>query len=218
MLIPQLQKESYLTKIDIPWALPCLEERFDDALTMIGKGCLIYGGAIRDVIADLPIGGDLDVAVPHNQFNRVLRRFDTSSRWITQVKKGAPMFRNSKAYSEGKLKSLISNMITYIDLSGAEVQLVQAAPSRVKDTEHDEGIMNLIRNVDILCSGVTMNVCGDTTEVVSGAVEDCENRELNINKDLDSKLVDAVMLRSRVRKLVKRGWKNNINLDEFKER
>ncbi len=217
MLIPKLQEESFLDEIDIPWALACLEERFDDAILILNEGCLIYGGAIRDIIADMPIHGDLDIAIPYNQYQNIMRKFDNSPRWVRKPK-AKSLFVSKIQYSE-QIRSLIKNMITYNDLSGAEVQLIQSSACRgMGDTKYDEGIMNLVHNVDLLCSGIIMDINGKVTEVLPGAVKDCENRELNLNKEIDRKLIDVKVLRNRIQKLVKRGWKNNINIEQFKEK
>ena len=112
MLVPKLQEEIHTVEVDIPWALSCIEEKFDDALIMLKNNCLIYGGAIRDIIAELPIRGDLDIAIPYNTYNRILSAFDNSSRWVIKNPK-LPMAKNNNNNYEGALKQLLHNVIIF---------------------------------------------------------------------------------------------------------
>jgi len=214
MLIPKLQKKIHIVKIDIPWALSCIEEKFDDALIMLKNDCLIYGGAIRDIIAELPIKGDLDVAIPYNTYSNILFTFDNSSRWI--IKDPVLLLQTNNNY-KGAIKQFLNNIITYTNLSGKEVQLIQANPSRYKETNYNQQILNIVYNVDMVCSGVIMDIEGNIKEILPGAIEDCKNKQLNINPKFNPKQIHYNSLKKRILKLVKRGWHNNIDLEQYKE-
>lgn len=71
----------FVRVIDIPYAAEIIAERFDNALELMGNHAIVYGGAIRDIIAGLPIGGDLDIAANAHVYNQIVANFSHSSKW-----------------------------------------------------------------------------------------------------------------------------------------
>jgi len=219
MLVPKI-KELFKNKlIDAPWLLPCLEEKFDDTISMLTEDCLIYGGALRDILANQPIGGDLDIAVPHEHYPKLVQKFHDSARWVTKQASIPQLV--PKGYRRPSAR-IIANVITFINLSGEEIQLIQANPSKEKtvmddNKSYNSGVINIIVNVDLRCSGIMMDVFGNVYEVIFGALQDCEKFVLNFNEKLNIKEVYKQTIVGRIEKLMARGWKNNIDLNRFKE-
>ncbi len=50
-----------LIKIEFSDAVELISEKFDNALELADKDALVYGGAVRDLVAGLPLKGDLDI-------------------------------------------------------------------------------------------------------------------------------------------------------------
>lgn len=70
-------------EIDVPWVMEIITEKFDQsALNNMTEFSLIYGGAIRDALAGLPLIGDLDIVVPYEQSTTLLGTFNNSPKWI----------------------------------------------------------------------------------------------------------------------------------------
>ena len=82
----------------------------------------------------------------------------------------------------------------------------------------NDPVFKIIRDCDLICCAVAMDINGNVFEFISGAYEDCRNKELNLNKDFINVNTDIGLLTERVKKLEARGWKSNINLDEVKNK
>ena len=76
-----MSNEKFIRIIDIPHAMEIISERFDDALELMGNDDLVYGGAVRDIIAGLPIEGDLDIAVNIHTYHKIVAAFGSSPKW-----------------------------------------------------------------------------------------------------------------------------------------
>ncbi len=74
-------------KVDVKSAAEIIAERFDDALDLMHNDALVYGGAIRDIAAGLPILGDLDIASAGQIHNHTIGFFRMSSKW-TEMRQG----------------------------------------------------------------------------------------------------------------------------------
>lgn len=208
MLIPKLQKKVELIKIDAPWTIEYIEEKFDDALLMLTDKCIIYGGSIRDILAGLPIGGDLDVAIPHNQYSEVQQKFSKSVRWINEIK------QVNSAYTTS-LSNIISSISSYTNIDGDVVQLIQAKETINKCSMYDSSILDILLNVDLVCSGIIMDMTGNVYEVVNGAHDDCIKKVLNFNTNLNKKNIVLKNITNRLLKLTRRGWSSNVDLGQF---
>lgn len=211
MLSSELQKEVVLKEIDAPWVIEWIEAKFDDALLMLTDRCIIYGGAVRDILAKLPIAGDLDVAVPYSHYLEVTQALGDSSRWICTN----PNKQTNQSYNDIYAK-IISSVTTYTNNSNEKLQLVKPVQTRThQDSEYDEGAITIVTNVDLLCCGVMMDVATSKVyETNDGAHDDCINKVLNINPSMkkEKSKIRYEVLTNRVHKLVKRGWKDNTNV------
>ncbi len=89
-------------------------------------------------------------------------------------------------------------------------KVVQLIVSKHQSKSKIERSMYIARMVDIVCCGVVMLHDGRVFETLPGAYQDCLDGILRIN--YDSNTIYLKTLQSRVNKLVKRGWKNTINV------
>ena len=74
-------------KIEVTSTAEIIAERFDDALDLMHRNALVYGGAIRDIVAGLPILGDLDIAAAGVIYSHTVSFFRMSSKW-TEMRQG----------------------------------------------------------------------------------------------------------------------------------
>lgn len=91
----------YIKQIDAPWVMEIIAERFDyQAIEMMPKHAIIYGGAVRDALAGLPLVGDLDIAVATIDKSLIFQKFQGSVKWTyhkpkeVAAKKGKCKYRN----------------------------------------------------------------------------------------------------------------------------
>jgi len=74
-------RKPYKKEIDAPWVIEVISERFDNAIEMMLDKCVVYGGAVRDALAQLPLLGDLDIAVEQSQDMTLKHYFEESVKW-----------------------------------------------------------------------------------------------------------------------------------------
>lgn len=77
----------YKKKIDAPWVLEVISENFDGALELMTDSNVVYGGAVRDALANIPLEGDLDIAVSTMSNNKQIQMFNESLKWKPISKK-----------------------------------------------------------------------------------------------------------------------------------
>jgi len=234
-----MSNKEFVRVIDIPYLIEIVAERFDNALELIGQHSLLYGGAVRDIIAGLPIEGDLDVAVNNFAYAQVLANFFSSPKWIKvgrdgkaeipklkplSIKKGGRpeavinKYANipTTSYSNNPYKDITSIMqtVSFETFDNARVQLVQAVPGTDERKDPLQSPLSLARGADIRCCSLAVNYLGKVFELVDGAYVDCKDRVLVINKIEDPNRFNN--LEARIKKLEERGWKSKINLDKVK--
>lgn len=78
----------YIKEIDADWLAEVITERFDNALDLMTEHAMVYGGALRDSLAGIPLQGDLDIAVPPEELEEIVERFQSSSKWMVTEKDG----------------------------------------------------------------------------------------------------------------------------------
>lgn len=234
---------SQFRKIDAPWVLEVITERFGflpiDAMT---DQSLIYGGAIRDSFAGIALRGDLDIVVSPNHYASMVKTIDSSSRWTrlrwdllssapTPDRHPIPDFDPGKPvrYKSYKPKSSVEVVRTrpqygehlplkeitrFINVQGIELEIIAAKPDVCGD---EESVIAVPAKVDIICCGLVMDRSGDIYEVVESAYEDCKNRILRFNKPVID-IVDLPRMEERIKKLEKRGWKSEIKTAGIKKK
>lgn len=231
--------DDYIVELDTPWVAETIDEVFDGAPELLSDNAVIFGGAIRDVIANMPLYGDLDIAVTEYEVGRISNTFSDSPKWIkfdsSMPKKSRVLKPMTNKKSPGPsstpiLKSNmtlslrskdyknvpIKNMISFYTSDNHKAQiLIVPYPKKVKDDSilnYLDVSMLLARQVDIRCCGVVMTKNGRVYEVVEGAYKDCIDKVLRIhyiNAD-----TDLNRLQQRIQKLTERGWKSEINIKE----
>jgi len=227
--------EEFVKLIDIPHAAEVIAERFDNALELMGNDSVVYGGAIRDLVAGMPIAGDLDIAVNHYGYHAVLGEFTTSSKWTKVAVDGRRPKAEPRPFADsgGKGASLtlkasygssrnddyrrispISNVVTFETFDKARVQIirVKAAPNNISDPLGI--VLRLAREADLRCCSLAMNTLGKIFELVDGAYADCIKRVLRVNDIKDESRFGKI--EERIEKLENRGWKSEINITKVK--
>jgi len=217
MLVPQLKELSTITPISANWILEALDEKFDDAISLLPDSCMIYGGAVRDLLANIPIGGDLDIVIPYNKYDKLRRIFNTSVRWIRKKEEQ----HNILSYKEIR-SDIINNVSTYTNFTGDVIQLIQALPNSknviiVDQYKFNLGVLNIITKTDIRCSAVMTDIYGNTFEVIKDALMDCKNKTLYLNTELDNKDINKQAILKRIQKLKARGWINKIDIEALED-
>ena len=215
--------DDYMVEINNhEWVQEVLSERFDDALELMPNSTIVYGGAVRDVIAGFELLGDLDLAVTRRDFKEISQKLFQSPRWApyTHIKPYTKAIREASIRdktpfpidsmdlaTESAPMSAISSFVT---LGGGIVQLIS-----VKEHGDLQGIkatLEFARTVDITCCGVVLLNDGSVLEVVPGAYQDCIDKVLTINPNSNMTFIDA--LPHRVKMLEERGWTNKINVEK----
>ena len=168
-------------------------EVFDSAVELLPETAILYGGAVRDSLAGVPIAGDLDVLLAPEDLHYAVNSFVRSPRWI--LINGKTSYKDYEGISFDY--TAIHSFKTVND------KVVQLIPSTTVDT----AVIT-----DIICCGVVSDVTGNVYEAVNGAYRDCQEMVLNIN-EMAYKVMSVENLSNRIDKLVKRGWKNNISME-----
>jgi hypothetical protein len=198
----------YLIEIEnSDWISEVLSERFDNALTLMTKDSIIFGGAIRDCLAGKELLGDLDIVVTPQSYPEIFENFLHNPRWLpfnnTEVPKAV------KQYGKDTPSPPFSKIL-FFKTNNSRVAQIMVADSKGADPM--EILMNYVRSVDILCCGVAMTYDGRVFEALPGALEDCRNEVLRVNTFTDG--IPFVRLDERVKKLTARGWKNEIDVEK----
>jgi len=223
-------------KIDKPWVLEVITERFDflpiDSMTEFG---IVYGGAIRDALAKIRLVGDLDIVVAAASFNTVVATLDDSVKLARLEEPGmrrivtAPSKRRkgkmgggwqpgavpvSSRPSSWSPNLPIERIVRFLNQEGAEVEVIQAKGGFL---DAEESVIEVPKSVDIVCCGLAMDRGGDLYEIVEGAHDQCVERVLRFNETA-LETADLDRTAKRIEKLEKRGFKSEIDLDDVRKR
>lgn len=217
---------NYIAELpDTDHVMEMINERFDGALDFLTEFSLVYGGAVRDVLAELPMEGDLDISAARCDFSKVVRTFRQSPKWQNASAKDAAFIAAQYGIPGMTLPDIrsqpnrpTSNILAMEAFESYRGRKAQIAV-HVKELEDPAmEALALARGADIVCCGVAMFSDGRVFEVIPGAFEDCKNRVLRLNELAEVLHIDA--LESRIRKLATRGWKSEIDIrsETIKER
>ena len=204
-----VKQKATFKKIDMPWATEALEAKFDNALQLLTPNCKIFGGALRDLVANLPILGDLDILITSSEFATVRRAFAESPNWILDTSKSTETYQFTEF---NRLR--IAAVLNFKNVSNKVVQLIKIH-NEDRVMEDDEIILNNIKSVDIRCCGLMLDMNNNLYEVVPGAYQDCKDKELKLNTIVKDKCNQNKIV-ERINKLVDRGWINLITDTELK--
>jgi hypothetical protein len=229
---------NYKIKIDIPNVVELISETFDGVLNHMFPGMLVFGGALRDIVAGFGLHHDLDIAASNSEGKKFIQHLEMSSKWVEecvvdQYKKQARIMEDKisdivspHSMANGALdldrglpyitKSKYGNMQgvrTFVNPFGRKLQIVTAKYDPF--TLGEQSSISIVKAVDFICCGIMMDINGNVYEIIEGAKDDCVKKILRINKNADVKLHD---LNKRIKKFVNRGWKSEINLAQIKRK
>jgi len=196
-------------KIDLPFAIDIIAEKFDNILELAHPNTFVYGGALRDIIAGLPLEGDLDLVAAGRDYDSCILNISNSGKWRsrqTSIKELAIRFKESN-YEGNKAISGISAFETF---GNRKVEVIQA-----KDQFPEYNLtsaLEVVKAVDIRCCGIAMDIYGNAYEILKGARQDCLDRVLKLNKLNSNSNIEN--LKNRIAKLEKRGWVSKINVEK----
>lgn len=67
---------------NLDWIQEVIAERFDQSIiNAMSDNSLIFGGALRDIVAVMPLHGDLDIAVPQTEVTQISILLHRSPKW-----------------------------------------------------------------------------------------------------------------------------------------
>jgi hypothetical protein len=210
-------KVGYLKKIDgLDWASETISERFDNALELLPSSAVVYGGAIRDVIANVPLLGDLDIGIDCRYVEEASEIFRRNPRWVPKddflaLKPKRRMLEVGRSSSKS-LALAAAPMSAIVIFENIDGQIAQIMTSKADRGDPFLNAIYLGQTVDIVCCGMIVDMSGTVYEAVPGAYDDCKNKILRLNESSDTIYYDA--LQDRVNKLVGRGWTNTIDVAE----
>lgn len=231
---------NYKVKINVPNAIELISETFDGVLDYMSSEMLVFGGALRDIIAGFGLHYDLDIATSQPEGERFVHCLETSSKWIeecvvTQYKERDKITKNDTldiilphSIGNGMLdldKNIsyitkpmnsnynngIQNVRTFINSSGRKLQIIMSKSDLF--TLEETSPTFIVETVDFICCGIIMDMNGNVYEIIEGAKDDCIKKILRINKNAN---IEFDNLNKRIKKFVARGWKSEINLAKIK--
>lgn len=150
---------------------------------------LVYGGAVRDTLAGLPIGGDLDLVVPS--------RLDAAKTQTALIKSGYVVVERKNGYGHF-MDHCIVRVITAVNEEQCKVQIIEMGSWPM--------VIALIRTSDLVCCGVFLTKDRNAMEAIPNAASDCRKRTLQLNTFYGKNSTNKKNLFERVDKLEKRGW------------
>jgi hypothetical protein len=175
----------------------------------------VFGGAIRDIIADMPIH-DVDIMCASRSAKRLdLILKDNGYHYVDGLnpKDLSSIYTDIKVITEPK---------TYI--KGTKIIQIIKPSKGSSDEGYIDSIERLISNVDISCCGVSYDGVS-LTENVQDSILHCRNKVFKINRS--AQMIHNNRIIHRVAKLESRGWvqiegdvssNRDVKLDElFKE-
>lgn len=195
----------YIQEIDVDFIYEMIVERFDDAIDLMTSCSFIYGGAIRDPLAGLPLEGDLDITTTsHDHY--IYENFIGSTRWV-EIAPKAKFDGKSPSGQKAKETRALAGITRFKNVSEMVVDL---AVSGKNSGISLESALYPVRMVDFRCCGVVMNSNGKVFEVVAGAYQDCKDRVLQFNPMCA--VADENSLNDRIKMLTDRGWKSLVDI------
>jgi len=230
--------KDFLKEIEVPGILEILGERWDNALELMHDDALVYGGAVRDVIAGFPLKGDLDIVGGSDPYSLMVYAFTESAKWTPEgwvppvdtsqgvrgfqgraaelslstrpsTMRSSPSARPSSRYTK---HMAVDSTTSFHTFDNAKVQLIRARPSKVTGFK---AALQVVKEVDIVCCGLMMDKYGRVFEVVEGAYDDCVNKILRFNKTARSLILEDLQI--RISKLKERGWTSKISIARLRK-
>ena len=165
-----------------------------DVISLLhGTDAIIFGGAVRDSIAELPVN-DIDILSFGQSFQ------------IISEKVRMNIAQNAEEYAHLRLPG--SHYFTVYEDTTSVIQVITPSTYQILKNEINATnfIVNILSNVDISNSGVAImpqKYPGYIIETVYEAIRDAENKEFRLTQGL----MTTERLQGRINKLKNRGWK-----------
>lgn len=166
----------------------------------------IFGGAIRDILAEQPIN-DIDILCGSKALRYIESVLEQNGYQYMEMLNGKDL---QEMYSE---IHIINEPHTWI--KGKKiVQLIRPSLSNWKadSSLYEEGFRDLISNVDLSCCGVSYD--GENLyEDYPNAIVHCQSKVYSVNKS--AKMYSERRINHRIHKLKDRGWKEIENKSDI---
>jgi hypothetical protein len=166
----------------------------------------IFGGAIRDILAEQPIN-DIDILCGSKALRYIESVLEQNGYQYMEMLNGKDL---QEIYSE---IHIINEPHTWI--KGKKiVQLIRPSLSNWKadSSLYEEGFRDLISNVDLSCCGVSYD--GENLyEDYPNAIVHCQSKVYSVNKS--AKMYSERRINHRIHKLKDRGWKEIENKSDI---
>lgn len=166
----------------------------------------IFGGAIRDILAEQPIN-DVDILCGSKALRYIESVLEQNGYQYMEMLNGKDL---QEMYSE---IHIINEPHTWI--KGKKiVQLIRPSLSNWKadSSLYEEGFRDLISNVDLSCCGVSYD--GENLyEDYPNAIVHCQSKVYSVNKS--AKMYSERRINHRIHKLKDRGWKEIENKSDI---
>jgi hypothetical protein len=204
-------KESlnYKIKIDIPNVVELISETFDGVLNHMFPGMLVFGGALRDIVAGFGLHHDLDIAASNSEGKKFIQYLEMSSKWVEECV--VDQYKKQARIMEDKLSDIVSphsmangaldldrglpyitrskpsnydnmqGVRTFVNPFGRKLQIVTAKYDPF--TLEEQSSISVVKAVDFICCGIMMDTNGNVYEIIEGAKDDCIKKILRINKN-----------------------------------
>lgn len=177
----------------------------DDEKINVSRLVRVFGGAIRDIIADMPIN-DIDIlsgAISIKPLESILK-----SNGYVYMDSLTPKDLSS-IYHDIKV---INEPHTWMK-NGKIIQIIRPVNKYLNET-YEKGFINLIQNVDISCCGVSYNG-KNLYENYPNAVSHCYSKVFEVNRK--AVMYNEKRFIHRKYKLEDRGWRELQDKSDFRD-
>lgn len=235
----------YKVEIDAPNIAELISETFDGAWNLMTPNSIIFGSIIPDAIAGFNLTGSLDILVIQGERHRLLRNLRMSNKWIEEdiikemsdkwIEEDVIKEMSDKRAEDDAIKIIPEQPTIQLSPSLARSCIISKqhnshTPTKVFVNQDNRKIqiitvpdtlfgsptlemLGMARDVDFKCYGFVMSIDGKIYEIIEGAYNDCLEKKLRINLNEN---VNIKHLNNKIEKLVNRGWKSEINIEEVK--
>ena len=199
-----------IRKIDIPFAIDMIAQKFDNILELIHPSAFVYGGCLRDIIAGFTLEGDLDIVATGKNYDYCYSNIIGCGKWRVIRNDVDGLLRRINNKENYRINKAIGSLTSFETFGNNRVDLVKAATPF--SGNYITSSLEVIKTVDIVCCGIAMDIYGNAFEVIEGAHQDCIDRVLRINNLNSTTSIEN--LKDRIAKLERRGWTSKINIDK----
>jgi len=223
--------EKYLKEIGHVSVLESVDEIFNGITSLMTQNAILYGSTITSLLTELPVVGDLDIAVSTHEYGKMTHAVTNSVKWIQasgrtihenqgshqgwrpsglKASSSAPSIQSDRNPYEEAEHLPVSNVVSFITTNDACVQIME---SKIQTGDALEDALDIVRNVDFVFCGIAVDRYGRVLEAVPNAYDDCMQRIIRINDYRPG--IEAKRLKARLDKYIARGWSLGISIDQI---